>query len=119
KKQRTYHPGLYLTIYKHGYAILWLSFELEDIEFDEINLNGWCLEIESALFPEFMINDNQSFNYKKKARCSNINILLNEYAKYIYKSINYKEPSVSGQHFYHLILSEYAYMMDKFEDKAN
>jgi len=118
-QQRSYHPGIYLTIYKHGYAILWLSFELEDIEFNEINLNGWCLDIESAYFPEFMINGNKSFDYKKKARCSNINILLKEYAAYIYKSANYSGPNIPGQYFYHLILSEYAYMMDKYEDKVN
>lgn len=119
KKQQYFHPGIYLTVFKHGYAILWISFELEDTEFDEINLNGWCLNIDTAYFPEFMINDNKSHLYKKKARCADINSLLKEYGNFIYRAANNEEPKLVGQYFYHLVLTDFAYMVERYNDKLN
>ncbi|MFJ7828409.1 hypothetical protein [Psychrobacillus sp. NPDC096623] len=114
--QNSYHPGIYLTIFKHGYAVLWISFELKDIEFDEIGLNGWGLKIKNALFPELMISNNQSFQYKIKDNCNDINSVLREYAKFIYHAVNQENPKIEGQFFYHLVLSEFAYMLDKYTD---
>ena len=46
-----FHPGIYLTVYKHGYACLLLTVDLEDLDFDAINLFAWNLPLEKVYFP--------------------------------------------------------------------
>lgn len=119
KEDEYFHPGLYLTLFKHGYAILFTTMEIEDFSFDEINMSMWNIILKSAYFPEFMINNNNSLKMKKKARCYSVNNMLREYGKYIYTLVNGEEPQTVGSTFYHLVLSDYTYLPDDYSKSMN
>jgi len=119
KHENYFHPEISLTLFKHGYAILNLTMEIENMAYEDINLSAWDLDFEKVYLPEFMINDNGSFIMKKKARCNSVNRLLGEYVNYINKQINYENTQEIGQHFFHLVLSKYTNMPEEFKEDNN
>jgi hypothetical protein len=115
----TFHPGINLTIFKHGYAVLWISMELENVNFELINSNKWDLPLKSTYLPEFMFGNIESNAFKKKARCNRIQTILEEYSNYLYDIVNNKPREDAGNLFHQLVLSDYSYRLKNFDKTSN
>ena len=92
---------VYLTLYKHGYAIINGSFRLENYEVDDINLSTWTIDIQSAYLPAGLFSGSKckdNLQYKKIGRCTTLQDSVLKYVEFIQKKIT-KYPS--NPHTFH------------------
>lgn len=117
--KKNFHPSIFLTVFKHGYAIIHLTMEIENMTFEEMNMSIWNLEFEDVLLPELLTNNNKSYNMIEKKSCTNINTILAEYGHFIEHLVNVEANEISGEYFYHLVLSDFAYNLKTFEEDSD
>jgi len=115
----SFFAGIYLTVFKHGYATLQLSFNIEKWNFSMINDSAWNIPFDKAYVPELLIDNNQSFKMRKKARCNDILTLLEVYKDSIVNIISGKNSSTNADFFYHLTLTKFSYNLDNFEEQSS
>jgi len=108
------HPSIFLTVFKHGYAIIHFAMEIESMTYNEINNTGWDIQLDNVHVPELLVSNNHSYKMTKVSRISSINSLLIEYGKWLDKEINFENKDEIGQFFFHLVLSDFAYRPNDF-----
>lgn len=114
--QKSFHPSIFLTVFKHGYAIIHLTMEIEDMTYEELNMSIWDLEFEDVLMPELLTKNNTSYEMTKNKNCTSANLILAEYGNFIERLVNFETNEVTGEYFYHLVLSDFAYNIKSFEE---
>jgi hypothetical protein len=108
------YMGVYLTIYKNGYAILHSTIEINDLEFEYFNVKGWDFPVNNVMIPHFLINNDQSYSLKKKSGITSINQLMDVYKDFITDVIQEDKSDISILNFYNLCLCDYAYQPEDF-----
>jgi hypothetical protein len=111
----TQYIGIYLTIFKHGYSIIHLCYDIENQEFEDFNHSNWEVTIQKAMVPEILINGGNPYSLKKKARVYSLNQLVNVYREYIEGLLLNNFSSGFNTNYYNLCLSDYAYQPDDYE----
>ncbi|MCA0174565.1 hypothetical protein [Bacillus sp. RAR_GA_16] len=97
--------GVYLTIFKHGFAMLQITTQLNNIDIDGINSTMWDLAFKRVYMPEFLFKNNESLVLSKKARCNDIADIIKVYNDYIHKQTGYTI-GYPGINFYNLSISK-------------
>ncbi|GEL07086.1 hypothetical protein [Salisediminibacterium halotolerans] len=112
-------PGVFLTVFKHGYAILHMSIDLEKYDLNKINMNMWNIEFEKIFLVNNLVNTQEvpEWRYKKKARISSANKILVQYKDLIRSFFQNGEDNWSTE-FNSLTMINYSYKPKEFfEDK--
>jgi hypothetical protein len=115
----TRYIGIYLTVFKHGYGIIHLCYDIDNQEFGDFNFPDWEVGIQKAMVPEILINGENSYSLKKKARVNSLNQLVNVYREYIEGLLLNNLSSEYKTNYYNLCLSDYAYQPDDYENEPS
>ncbi|MED1637884.1 hypothetical protein P4V01_13160 [Bacillus thuringiensis] len=111
----TFFINVILTIFKHGYCMLHFSINVADIDIDLLNTSVWNVHFDNIMLPEKMINNCTSMEYKKKARCNNMNDITSVFLEYLSKYLDIQD-RVNTTTYNHLNLIDYTYRPKTFED---
>lgn len=113
--KNTFFINVILTIFKHGYCMLHFSINVADIDIDLLNTSVWNVHFDNIMLPEKMINNCTSMEYKKKARCNNMNDITSVFLEYLSKYLDMQD-RVNTTTYNHLNLIDYTYRPKTFED---
>ncbi|EJR71858.1 hypothetical protein IK7_06182 [Bacillus cereus VD156] len=113
--ENTFFINVILTIFKHGYCMLHFSINVADIDIDLLNTSVWNVHFDNIMLPEKMINNCTSMEYKKKARCNNMNDITSVFLEYLSKYLDMQD-RVNTTTYNHLNLIDYTYRPKTFED---
>ncbi|WP_448163400.1 hypothetical protein [Bacillus mobilis] len=114
--EATFYINVIVTIFKHGYCMIHFSINVANIDINILNLSIWNMHFDKVMFPERMINDCTSMEYKKKARCNNLFDITSVYLEYLSKYLGIEEQT-NITRYNHLNLIDYTYRPKSFEDK--
>ncbi|WP_242260350.1 MULTISPECIES: hypothetical protein [unclassified Bacillus cereus group] len=114
--EKTFFINVILTLFKHGYCMLHFSINVANVDIDVLNTSIWNMHFDKIMFPERMMNDCISLEYKKKARCNNVNDITSVFLEYLSKHFGIQEQSNITK-YNHLNLIDYAFRPKNFEDK--
>lgn len=118
KDDKYFHPSIFLTVFKNGYATLHYSMEIESLSFEEININAWNLKFDSVYLPGFLKNEN-IHGMKRDTKLLNIFSLLYFYSEYIKQFTTSLNTPEIGCHFHNLVLNDFAFAPKNFEEKLS
>ncbi|MCU5172550.1 hypothetical protein [Bacillus paranthracis] len=113
--EKTFFINIILTVFKHGYCMLHFSINAADIDIDFLNTSVWNVHFDKIMFPERMINNCPSMEYKKKARCNNMNDITSVFLEYLSKYLNIQD-QINITKYNHLNLIDYSYRPKTFEE---
>lgn len=113
--EKTFFLNVILTIFKHGYCMLHFSINAADIDIDLLNTSVWNVHFDNIMLPERMINNSTSMEYKKKARCNNMNDITSVFLECLSKYLDIQD-QVNTTKYNHLNLIDYTYRPKTFED---
>ncbi|RBP20663.1 MULTISPECIES: hypothetical protein [Bacillus] len=114
--EATFYINVIVTIFKHGYCMIHFSINVANIDINILNLSIWNMHFDKVMFPERMINDCTSMEYKKKARCNTLFDITSVYLEYLSKYLGIEE-QINTTRYNHLNLIDYTYRPKNFEDK--